>query len=141
MGTSTGGLEGREMSGGRGQADLDGGHINRAIGNCDEEGEQVLGGRLVQGEVALVLAHHHHQHLPAYHHCPLRHCNSLIIKFYLPSYCCACSKSNHHCCQVSCQSVLVTDARSPSAYSQHLSQFMTAEYDTQRVSDLLVRAV
>ena len=107
----------------QGQADLDSGHINWAIGNCDEEGEQVLAGRLVQGKVALMLAHHHHKHLPAYHHCSLRHCNSLIIKFYLLSYCCACSKNNCHCCQVSRDSVLMTDARSPSACSQHLSQF------------------
>ena len=63
--------EGERQS--RGKADLDSGHINRAIGTSDEEGEQVLGGRLVQGEVALMLAHHHHKHLPAYHRHPLKH--------------------------------------------------------------------
>jgi len=67
----------------RGQADLDSGHINRTIGNCDEEREQVLAGRLVQGEVALMLAHHHHQHLPAHHHRSLRHCTSHLSALVL----------------------------------------------------------
>ena len=65
-----------------GQADLDSGHIDRAIGDCDEEGEQVLGGRLVQGEVTLVLAHHHHKHLPACHR-SFRHCISALSALIL----------------------------------------------------------
>ena len=44
----------------KGQADLDSRHVNGAIGNCDKVWEQVLAGWLVQGEVPLVLTHHHH---------------------------------------------------------------------------------
>ena len=51
----------------RKETDLDSGHINGAVGNRDEEGEELLAGRLIQWEVTLMLTHDHDQYLPASH--------------------------------------------------------------------------
>ena len=44
---------------------LDSGNVNGTVGNSDEVGHELLTARLVQGEVALMLPHHHHQHRSA----------------------------------------------------------------------------